>query len=52
LPENRARCCAHWRHERRAFLDIYVKNAKDDLTSADKHDIREAINEIRTALRP
>jgi hypothetical protein len=34
-----------------AFLDIYAKNAKDDLTSADKQDIRSAINEIREALR-
>jgi hypothetical protein len=34
-----------------AFLDIYAKNAKDDLTSADKRDIREAITEIRAALR-
>jgi hypothetical protein len=34
-----------------AFLDIYAKTAKDDLTSADKRDIRAAINEIREALR-
>jgi hypothetical protein len=33
-----------------AFLDIYAKNAKDDLTSADKRDIRRAIDEIREAL--
>src|SRR5579864_8463270 len=25
-----------------AFLDIYAKNTKEDLTSADKHDIRTA----------
>ena len=34
-----------------AFLDIYTKNAKDDLTGADKRDIRAAITEIRAALR-
>ncbi len=34
-----------------AFLDIYAKGAKEDLTNADKQDIRVAINEIRTALR-
>jgi len=34
-----------------AFLDIYGKNAKQDLTSADKRDIRAAIAEIREALR-
>ena len=34
-----------------AFLDIYAKGAKEDLTSADKQDIRAAIAEIRTALR-
>jgi hypothetical protein len=34
-----------------AFLDIYAKNSKDDLTGADKRDIRDAINEIREALR-
>jgi hypothetical protein len=34
-----------------AFLDIYAKNTKEDLTAADKRDIRDAINEIRAALR-
>ena len=34
-----------------AFLDIYAKNAKEDLTAADKQDIRAAIAEIRAALR-
>jgi RelE toxin of RelE / RelB toxin-antitoxin system len=34
-----------------AFLDIYAKGAKEDLTSADKQDIRGAINEIQAALR-
>ena len=34
-----------------AFLDIYGKNAKQDLTPADKSDIRAAIAEIRNALR-
>ena len=34
-----------------AFLDIYGKNAKENLTAADKKDIRAAIAEIRTALR-
>jgi hypothetical protein len=34
-----------------AFLDIYAKNTKEDLTAADKNDIRAAINEIRAALR-
>jgi hypothetical protein len=34
-----------------AFLDIYAKNTKDDLTAADKRDIRAAITEIRDALR-
>lgn len=34
-----------------AFLDIYAKNTKEDLTAADKRDIRAAINEIRAALR-
>jgi hypothetical protein len=34
-----------------AFLDNYAKNARDDLTGADKQDIRAAINEIRAALR-
>jgi hypothetical protein len=34
-----------------AFLDIYAKNTKEDLTAADKQDIRAAINEIRAALR-
>jgi hypothetical protein len=34
-----------------AFLDIYTKNAKEDLTGADKPDIRSAITEIRAALR-
>jgi hypothetical protein len=34
-----------------AFLDIYTKNTKEDLTQADKQDIRAAINEIRAALR-
>jgi hypothetical protein len=33
-----------------AFLDIYAKNTKEDLTSADKQDIRAAIGEIRKAL--
>jgi hypothetical protein len=34
-----------------AFLDIYAKNAKEDLTSAEKRDVREAISDIRAALR-
>jgi hypothetical protein len=34
-----------------AFLDIYAKGAKEDLTSADRRDIRAAIIEIRNALR-
>jgi hypothetical protein len=34
-----------------AFLDIYAKGTKDDLTQADKQDIRAAISEIRAALR-
>jgi hypothetical protein len=34
-----------------AFLEIYAKNTKEDLSSADKRDIRAAINEIRAALR-
>ena len=34
-----------------AFLAIYAKGAKEDLTSADKQDIRAAIAEIRAALR-
>ena len=34
-----------------AFLDIYAKGAKEDLTSTDKQDIRAAIAEIRAALR-
>jgi hypothetical protein len=34
-----------------AFLDIYAKNTKEDLISADKRDIRAAIDEIREALR-
>jgi hypothetical protein len=34
-----------------AFLDIYAKNTKEDLTAADKQDIRAAILEIRQALR-
>ena len=34
-----------------AFLDIYAKNTKEDLSSADKHDIHAAIGEIRRALR-
>jgi hypothetical protein len=33
-----------------AFLDIYAKNTKEDLTSADKQNIRAAISEIRKAL--
>jgi hypothetical protein len=34
-----------------AFLDIYAKNTKEDISSADKQDIRAAISEIRAALR-
>jgi hypothetical protein len=34
-----------------AFLDIYAKNTKEDLTGADKRDIHAAIDEIREALR-
>jgi hypothetical protein len=33
-----------------AFLDIYSKGAREDLTGADKKDIREAIKAIRYAL--
>ena len=33
-----------------AFLDIYAKGAKEDLTAADKQAIRAAIAEIRAAL--
>jgi hypothetical protein len=33
-----------------AFLDIYAKGAKEDLTASDKRDIRTAIAEIRAAL--
>ena len=33
-----------------ALLDIYAKGTKEDLTHADKADIRAAIQEIRTAL--
>ena len=34
-----------------AFLDIYAKNSKEDLTGADKRDIRAEIREIQDALR-
>jgi len=34
-----------------AFLDIYFKTAKEDLTGSDKRDLRAAIAEIRAALR-
>lgn len=34
-----------------AVLSIYAKGAKEDLTSADKQDIRAAIADIRAALR-
>lgn len=34
-----------------ALLDIYAKRDKDDLTNADKKDIRDAIGEIRAAIR-
>ena len=32
-----------------ALIDIYAKSAKEDLTHADKKDIRAAIQEIRAA---
>lgn len=35
-----------------AFLDIYAKSAKEDLTNADKQNLKEAIAEIRAALPP
>ncbi len=34
-----------------ALLDIYAKGEKEDLTHADKQDIRAAIQEIRDAAR-
>jgi hypothetical protein len=34
-----------------ALLDLYAKSAKEDLTHADKKEIRAAIGEIRQALR-
>ena len=33
-----------------AFLDTYAKAAKEDLSSADKEDLRNAITEILAAL--
>jgi len=33
-----------------AFLDIYAKATKEDLSSADKEDLRDAIAEIHAAL--
>ncbi len=35
-----------------ALPDVYARGAKEDLTHADKQDIRSAIQEIRDALRP
>ena len=34
------------------LLDVYAKRDKDDLTHGDKKDIRNAIQEIRRAVRP
>ena len=37
-------------HDLVALLDVYAKGAKEDLTHADKQEIRAAIAEIRAAL--